>query len=61
MLQMSGLKLRPRVRSFRYRPLFTTEEALQQCLPYYVELFERMKAAAGEPLVHAAAPVAPEG
>ncbi|KKF03003.1 NAD-dependent epimerase/dehydratase family protein [Mycolicibacterium obuense] len=48
-------------RDLGYRPLFTTEEALQQCLPYYVELFERMKAAAGEPLVHAAAPVAPEG
>ncbi|MHA0288644.1 3-beta-hydroxysteroid dehydrogenase [Mycobacterium sp. C3-094] len=48
-------------RDLGYQPLFTTEEALQQCLPYYVELFERMKAAAGEPLVHAAAPVTPKG
>lgn len=48
-------------RDLGYRPLFTTEEALQQCLPYYVELFERMKAAAGEPLVHAAAPAPHEG
>ena len=31
-------------RDLGYRPLFTTEQALAECLPYYVELFERMKA-----------------
>ncbi|RZT25966.1 3beta-hydroxy-delta5-steroid dehydrogenase/steroid delta-isomerase [Mycobacterium sp. BK558] len=48
-------------RDLGYRPLFTTEQALQQCLPYYVELFDRMKAASGEPLVHAVVPAPPEG
>ena len=48
-------------RDLGYRPLFTTEQALQQCLPYYVELFDRMKAASREPLVRAAAPSPPEG
>jgi 3beta-hydroxy-Delta5-steroid dehydrogenase / steroid Delta-isomerase len=32
-----------------YEPLFTTEQALRECLPYYTELFDKMKAAAGEP------------
>ncbi|MCV7224547.1 NAD-dependent epimerase/dehydratase family protein [Mycolicibacterium komossense] len=35
-------------RDLGYRPLFTTERALADCLPYYVELFDRMKAA-GKP------------
>jgi 3beta-hydroxy-delta5-steroid dehydrogenase/steroid delta-isomerase len=36
-------------RDLGYQPLFTTERALADCLPYYVELFGRMKAAAGKP------------
>jgi 3beta-hydroxy-delta5-steroid dehydrogenase/steroid delta-isomerase len=31
-------------RDLGYRPLFTTEQAMAECLPYYVELFERVKA-----------------
>ncbi|OBB57912.1 steroid delta-isomerase [Mycobacterium sp. 852013-51886_SCH5428379] len=31
-------------RDLDYRPLFTTEQAMAQCLPYYVELYEKMKA-----------------
>ena len=30
-------------RDLGYRPLFTTEEAMVQCLPYYTELFDQMK------------------
>jgi 3beta-hydroxy-Delta5-steroid dehydrogenase / steroid Delta-isomerase len=30
-------------RDLGYRPPFTTEEALTECLPYYVEMFEQMK------------------
>jgi 3beta-hydroxy-delta5-steroid dehydrogenase/steroid delta-isomerase len=37
-------------RDLGYEPLFTTEQALAECLPYYTELFARMKAAAGEPV-----------
>jgi 3beta-hydroxy-delta5-steroid dehydrogenase/steroid delta-isomerase len=33
-------------RDLGYRPLFTTEQAMIECLPYYTELFEQMKAAA---------------
>ncbi len=32
-------------RDLGYRPLFTTEEAMAQCLPYYTDLFEQMKSA----------------
>ncbi|WP_197382066.1 3-beta-hydroxysteroid dehydrogenase [Mycolicibacterium mengxianglii] len=35
-------------RDLGYEPLFTTEQALRDCLPYYTELFAKMKAA-GEP------------
>ena len=31
-------------RDLGYRPLVTTEQAMVECLPYYIELFERMKA-----------------
>jgi 3beta-hydroxy-Delta5-steroid dehydrogenase / steroid Delta-isomerase len=31
-------------RDLGYRPLFTTEQAMHECLPYYLELFEQMKA-----------------
>jgi 3beta-hydroxy-delta5-steroid dehydrogenase/steroid delta-isomerase len=33
-------------RDLGYRPLFTTEQAMRDCLPYYTELFEQMRAAA---------------
>jgi 3beta-hydroxy-delta5-steroid dehydrogenase/steroid delta-isomerase len=33
-------------RDLGYRPLFTTEQATVECLPYYTELFDQMKAAA---------------
>ncbi len=33
-------------RDLGYRPLFTTEQAMKECLPYYTELFDQMKAAA---------------
>jgi 3beta-hydroxy-Delta5-steroid dehydrogenase / steroid Delta-isomerase len=35
-------------RDLGYQPLFTTEQAMAECLPYYVELFHQMKAAAPE-------------
>jgi 3beta-hydroxy-Delta5-steroid dehydrogenase / steroid Delta-isomerase len=31
-------------RDLGYRPLFTTEQAMADCLPYYTELFDQMKA-----------------
>lgn len=34
-------------RDLGYRPLFTTEQAMRECLPYYVELFQKMNLAAG--------------
>jgi 3beta-hydroxy-Delta5-steroid dehydrogenase / steroid Delta-isomerase len=43
-------------RDLGYRPLFTTEEAMADCLPYYVELFERMKAAESAPAVATSPP-----
>jgi 3beta-hydroxy-delta5-steroid dehydrogenase/steroid delta-isomerase len=30
-------------RDLGYRPLFNTEQAMSECLPYYVDLFHRMK------------------
>lgn len=48
-------------RDLGYRPKYTTAEALEHCLPYYVELFDRMKAEAARPAVHAATPVPPTG
>jgi len=32
-------------RDLGYEPLFTTEQAMRECLPYYVELFKKMEAA----------------
>jgi 3beta-hydroxy-Delta5-steroid dehydrogenase / steroid Delta-isomerase len=32
-------------RDLGYRPLFTTKHAMAECLPYYTELFDQMKAA----------------
>ncbi|MGZ6960958.1 MAG: 3-beta-hydroxysteroid dehydrogenase [Ilumatobacteraceae bacterium] len=42
-------------RDLGYQPLFTTEQALEQCLPYYVELFDQMKADAHDVPVSAVA------
>jgi hypothetical protein len=36
-------------RDLGYQPMFTTERALAECLPYYVDLFHQMKGAAPEP------------
>jgi 3beta-hydroxy-Delta5-steroid dehydrogenase / steroid Delta-isomerase len=33
-------------RDLGYRPLFTTKQAMQECLPYYIELFQQVKAGA---------------
>ncbi|CAJ1580472.1 NAD-dependent epimerase/dehydratase family protein [[Mycobacterium] wendilense] len=41
-------------RDLGYRPLFTTEQALAECLPYYVDMFEQMKTAQAAPAVAAA-------
>ena len=40
-------------RDLGYEPLFTTEQALAECLPYYTELYARMKAAGGASLARA--------
>jgi 3beta-hydroxy-delta5-steroid dehydrogenase/steroid delta-isomerase len=39
-------------RDLGYRPKYTTDEAMQHCLPYYTELYEQMKSA-GKPTVTA--------
>ena len=31
-------------RDLGYRPLFTTEQAMKECLPYYTDMFDQMKA-----------------
>lgn len=31
-----------------YEPLYTTDEAMQECLPYYVDMYNDMKKAAGK-------------
>jgi 3beta-hydroxy-delta5-steroid dehydrogenase/steroid delta-isomerase len=36
-------------RDLGYRPLFTTERAMAECLPYYVDLYHQMKTAGNEP------------
>ncbi len=33
-------------RDLGYRPLFTTEQAMSECLPYYVNMFQEMKSQA---------------
>ncbi len=43
-------------RDLGYRPLFTTEQAMLDCLPYYTELFDQMKAAATPAPVAVVAP-----
>ena len=39
-------------RDLGYQPLFTTEQAMAECLPYYVDLFHQMKGQAHEPAVN---------
>jgi 3beta-hydroxy-delta5-steroid dehydrogenase/steroid delta-isomerase len=48
-------------RDLGYRPLFTTEQAMADCLPYYVELFEKMKAQGKNPAVSVSAAAPPAG
>jgi 3beta-hydroxy-delta5-steroid dehydrogenase/steroid delta-isomerase len=38
-------------RDLGYQPLYTTEQAMADCLPYYVDLYASMKAAAGTPVM----------
>ncbi|ULE31392.1 3-beta-hydroxysteroid dehydrogenase [Mycobacterium sp. IDR2000157661] len=38
-------------RDLGYRPLFTTEQAMAHCLPYYVDLYRQMESASKEPVV----------
>ena len=38
-------------RDLGYHPLFTTEQAMAECLPYYTDLYDRMKAAGATPAV----------
>ncbi len=40
-------------RDLGYEPLFTTEQAMAECLPYYTELFDTMVAQGTEPAVAA--------
>jgi 3beta-hydroxy-Delta5-steroid dehydrogenase / steroid Delta-isomerase len=47
-------------RDLGYRPLFTTEQAMAECLPYYKELFEQVKAAAHPHLATVVATPPPE-
>jgi 3beta-hydroxy-delta5-steroid dehydrogenase/steroid delta-isomerase len=47
-------------RDLGYRPLFTTEQAMAECLPYYTELFDQMKADAHPHPVAVVAPAVPE-
>ena len=37
-------------RDLGYQPLFTTEQAMAECLPYYVDLFNQMKAEGKQPV-----------
>jgi 3beta-hydroxy-delta5-steroid dehydrogenase/steroid delta-isomerase len=36
-------------RDLGYQPLFTTEQAMADCMPYYVDLFHQMKGVAPQP------------
>ncbi|HEU4362785.1 MAG TPA: NAD-dependent epimerase/dehydratase family protein [Mycobacterium sp.] len=47
-------------RDLGYQPLFTTEQAMADCLPYYTELFERVKAEAHPHLATVVAEPHPE-
>ena len=47
-------------RDLGYRPLLTTEQAMADCLPYYVELFEQVKSASHPHLAAVVAAPPPE-
>ncbi len=47
-------------RDLGYQPLFTTEQAMAQCLPYYTELFHKMESQDSEQLA-GATPAPPKG
>jgi 3beta-hydroxy-delta5-steroid dehydrogenase/steroid delta-isomerase len=47
-------------RDLGYRPLFTTEQAMEECLPYYKDLFEQVKASANPHLASVVAAPPPE-
>lgn len=47
-------------RELGYQPLFTTEQAMADCLPYYTQLFERVKADAHPHLATVVAEPHPE-
>ena len=47
-------------RDLGYRPLFTTEQAMAECLPYYTKLFDQIKVAAHPHLAAVVAPAVPE-
>ena len=44
-------------RDLGYQPLFTTDKALRDCLPYYVDLFREVQAAAPRPAPGRGAPI----
>ncbi len=49
-------------RDLGYQPLFTTEQAMAECVPYYVDLFHQMKAKSdSEPAVSAVTAALPAG
>ena len=48
-------------RDLGYQPLFTTEQAMAECLPYYVDLFHKMKGEPKAPAVSVVAAAPPEG
>ena len=47
-------------RDLGYRPLFTTEQAMEECLPYYKDLFEQVKAASKQHLASVVTAPPPE-
>nr|MDT0523369.1 steroid delta-isomerase [Streptomyces sp. DSM 41633] len=37
-------------RDLGYKPLFTTEKAMTECMPYYVDLFRQMESGDKQPV-----------
>ena len=48
-------------RDLGYRPLFTTQQAMAECLPYYVDLFHQMKGETKERAISVVAAAPEEG
>ena len=48
-------------RDLGYQPLFTTEQAMADCLPYYVDLFHQMQTETTEPAVSVVTATPPGG